>query len=107
MTVYVKGFKIDRQKVADMAGVPRGDPLVDAGIRSVVDLLNRSAYIKIVGGYEEPGPDGHRPLALIIALEFCEDKEKLRAKELGPIDESIKFALPHTLVGPGVWEIFD
>lgn len=42
MTVYVKGFKIDRQKVADMAGVPRGDPLVDAGIRSVVDLLNRS-----------------------------------------------------------------
>ncbi|KAH9991547.1 hypothetical protein BJV77DRAFT_522193 [Russula vinacea] len=84
MTVYVKGFKIDRQKVPTWL-----------------------EYQEIVGGYEEPGPDGHRPLALIIALEFGEDKEKLRAKKLGPIDESIRFALPHTLVGPGVWELFD
>ena len=35
-----------------------------------------------------------------------DDEERLRKKELGTIDESIQAALPHTLVGPDVWELF-
>jgi hypothetical protein len=105
MTLYVKGFKIDRQKVADMIGAPRGDPVVDAGIRVVVEQLNRSAYIDIVAGYEPPSPDGQRHLALVIALEVDNDEERLKKKELGAIDESIRAALPHSLVGPDVWEL--
>jgi hypothetical protein len=104
MTLYVKGFKIDRQKVADIVEAKRSDPLVDAGIRVVVEQLNRSAYLDIVTGYEPPSPDGKRHLALVIALEI-DDEERLMIKELGTIDESIKAALPSTLVGPDVWEL--
>ena len=56
-------------------------------------------------GYEPPSPDGERHLALIIVLEFDYDEERLKKKELGAIDESIRVALPHTLVGPDVWEL--
>jgi hypothetical protein len=58
MTLYVKGFKIDRQRVADIVEAKRSDPRVDAGIRVVVEQLNRSAYLDIVTGYEPPSPDG-------------------------------------------------
>jgi hypothetical protein len=34
-----------------------------------------------------------------------DDEERLRKKELGTIDKSIRAALPHTLVGPDVWEL--
>jgi hypothetical protein len=105
MTLYVKGFKIDRQKVADMVEAPRGDPVVDAGIRVVVEQLNRSTYINIVAGYEPPSPDGQHHLALIIALEIDHDEERLKQKELGTIDESIRAALPFYLVRPDVWEL--
>jgi len=71
----------------------------------VVKRLNRDAYLKIVTGYGPRGPDGMRHLALIIALEIDDDEEGLRGKELGPLDESISIALPHTLVGPDVWEL--
>ena len=104
MTLYVKGFKIDRQKVADIVEAERSDPLVDAGIRVVVEQLNRSAYLDIVTGYE-PSSDGKRHLALVIALEIDDDEERLMKKELGTIDESIRAALPYTLVGPDIWEL--
>jgi hypothetical protein len=39
MTLYVKGYKVDRQKVANIVGAP----LVEAGIRAIVDRLDRSA----------------------------------------------------------------
>jgi hypothetical protein len=87
-----------------MVEAPRGDPVVDAGIRVVVEQLNRSAYIDIVAGYEPPSPDGQRHLALVIALEIDDDEERLKKKKLGTLDESIRAALPCTLVGPDVWE---
>jgi hypothetical protein len=93
MTLYVKGFKIDRQKVADMIKAPRGDPIVDTGIRVVMEQLNRSAYIRIVVGYEPLSADGQCHLALVIALEIDDDEERLRKKELGTIDESIRVAI--------------
>jgi len=107
MTLYVKGFKIDRRKIANLLEVTsETDPLVEAGIHVVVERLNRDAYLKIVTGYEGRDPDGNRNVEMIIALEFDKDEERLRKKELGTIDESISIALPHTLVGPDVWELF-
>jgi hypothetical protein len=78
--------------------------LVENAICVIVHQLNRSAYLNIVGGYEPPGPDGKRYLALVIALEIGDDKDELEKKDLGEIDESIKKAL---LVGPAVWELSD
>ena len=63
--------------------------------------------MNIVTGYEPPSPDGKRHLALIIALETGEDKDEIKKKDLGEIDESIRVALPHVLVGPDVWELFE
>ena len=68
--------------VAAMVETDITDPLVDAGIRVVVERLNRAAYINIVTGYEPLGPDGKRHLALIIALEIDDDEERLKKKEL-------------------------
>jgi hypothetical protein len=47
-----------------------------------------------------------RDLAFIIALEIGYDKDELKKKDLGEIDESIKEALPHVLVGLDVWELW-
>jgi len=84
MTLYVKGFKIDRQKVADMIGAPRGDPVVYAGIRVVVEQLNRSAYIDIVAGYEPPSPDGQRHLALVV-YQSCPSPYSCGTRRLGAL----------------------
>ncbi len=43
-------------------------------------------------------------------LGTCEigvDKDELKKRDLGEIDESIKRALPHVLVGPDVWELWE
>jgi hypothetical protein len=40
MMLYVKGFKIDRQKVVEIVESQRSDPLVDVAIRVVVEQLN-------------------------------------------------------------------
>jgi hypothetical protein len=63
--------------------------------------------VNIVGGYEPPGPDGERYLALIITLEIGDDEDELKKKDLGEIDESIREALSHVLVEPDVWELWD
>lgn len=66
-----------------------------------MDRLNRSAYMNIATGYE-PASHGERHLALIIVFEVGDDRDKLKEKELGSIDESIEAVLPHILVGvPG------
>jgi hypothetical protein len=44
-------------------------------------------------------------MTLIVALEFGENEDELKRKELGPTDKSIKKAHDHhVLVGPDVWE---
>jgi hypothetical protein len=109
MTLYVKGFKIDKDKIANLVGAEdRVDPRVETGIFSTVEQLNRSAYLSIEMGYEPAGPDGELQSALIIALEIGEDKDELKKKDLGEIDESIRRALHlRVLVGPGVWELWE
>jgi hypothetical protein len=53
---------------------------------------------------------GKRPnekdLALAIVLEIGDDEEALKKMELPSLDETIAVALPHVLVGPGVWELW-
>ncbi len=52
MPRYVKGFKIDREKVANMVGArDTMDPDVGATIRAVVGLFDRSAYLRIECGW--------------------------------------------------------
>ena len=46
-------------------------------------------------------------MALIIAMEYGDDEEKLRGKDLGDVDESIRVTLPHVLGGPDVWKVFN
>jgi hypothetical protein len=105
MTIYVKGFKIDRQKLANMLEVEAEDPRIMIGINIVVQKLNRSAYKNIEGGYE-PTVDGHRQLVHIIAMDYGDNEEQLREKELEDVDESIRVALPHVLEGPDIWELY-
>jgi hypothetical protein len=83
MTLYFKGFKVDRENVANLVGVTdRFDPLVESAISAIVGRLNRSAYLHIEGGYELPSPDGERHVSSIIAMEIGADKDELK-KGLG------------------------
>jgi hypothetical protein len=108
MTLYVKGFKIDRQKVANIVGASNiNDPLVDAGINAVVKRINRSAYLKIEGGWDRVSPDAKREIEFILAFAIGTDKDELKAKDLGELDETIMEALPYVLVGPDVWELYE
>ena len=93
MTLYdVKGFKLDYEKVANIVGArSQTDPLVWSGVSAVVDGLNRSAYLKIVGGYEL---EGERHFCFIIALAIGDDKDELKERDLGEIDESIRSEKP-------------
>lgn len=108
---YVKGFKLDRQKIAKVAGVGNpSDPEVDEYIRVIISGLNRGGY-KFIGTVHEHTPpgqqaDGSTHLAVAIVLELGYDAEELRKKELKPIEESIAFAQPHVLDGPDVWELW-
>jgi hypothetical protein len=55
MTLYVEGFKVDREMVAKIVGTRDGmDPRVDTGIAVIMDLINRSAYLNIAGGLRTP-----------------------------------------------------
>ena len=108
---YVKGFKLDRQKITKVAEVDGpSDPEVDEYIRVIISGLSRGGY-KFIGTVHEHTPLGQQAngslhLAVAIVLELGCDEEELRKKELKPIDESIAFAQPHVLDGPDVWELW-
>ena len=107
--MYVKGFKLDRNKLAKLAARYSGDDGdVDSYIPVLIHQLNRDSYKYVGCAYEhEPDPrDGQRHLTLVIVLEQGMDKEELERRELKhPIDSSIEWALPHVLEGPDVWEL--
>ena len=107
---FVKGFKLDRSKIAALAEVESSsDPEVDAYIPIIVYQLNRDGYKYITAGWEHDVPrdakDGR--LALIIVLDIGYDEEELRQKDLGDIDWSIEWARPYVLFGPDVWESYE
>ena len=103
---YVKGFKIDRNKVANMIEVDPADQEVDEYFRVIVHMIPRTAY-KFITSAKNPNvpidqSDGH--LALVIVLEVGDDENALREMEI-VVDPTIEWALPHVLVGPEVWEV--
>ena len=107
---FVKGFKLDRSKIAALAEVESSsNPEVDAYIPIIVHQLNHDGYKYITAGWEHDVPcdakDGR--LVLIIILDIGYDEEELRQKDLGDIDWSIEWARPHVLVGPDVWESYE
>ena len=58
---YVKGFKIDRKNVADVADVESDrDAEVDAYIRVILSGLDRSGY-KFIAAAQEHIPPGQKP----------------------------------------------
>jgi hypothetical protein len=79
----------------------------DALCERLQGYRDRSAYLKIVGGYEL---DGEHHLSFIIGLEIGNDKDELKEKDLGEVNETIREALPHVLgtfgsFGNGVREV--
>jgi hypothetical protein len=105
---YVKGFKLDRAKIAAGFGLKsRNDPEVDAYIPIIKNRLNRSGYkyVALVWEHEvDRTADGK--LGMVFVLDGGYDAEELKRKELGEIDWSLTWARP-VLVGPDVWESYD
>jgi hypothetical protein len=106
--IYVKGFKLDRNRLAKMtARYSGGDGDIDSYILVLIHHLNCDSYKYVGCAYKhEPDPrDGQRHLTLVIVLKQGMDKDELERRELKyPIDLSIAWALPHVLEGLDVWE---
>ena len=107
--MYVKGFKLNRDKLAKVAARFANN---DGDFYSIIPVLMhelRRDSCKYIGwAYEhEPDPrDGLLHLALVLVMEQGMDKEELERRELKhSIDPSIERALPHVLEGPDVWKL--
>ena len=108
-TQFVKGYIIDYNLVAKAAKIDASDPDVHYYTRIIMMGLNRDGY-KFIGSVYRRIQPGQKPdekdLALAIVLEIGDDQEALKKMELPPLDDTIEAALPHVLVGPGVWELW-
>ena len=103
--MYVKGFKLNRDKLAKVA--PRFANN-DGDFHSIIPELRCDSYKYIGWAYEhEPDPrDGLLHLTLVLVMEQGMDMEELERRELKhSIDPSIERALPHVLEGPDVWKL--
>lgn len=106
---FVKGFKIDQDKVVRSAKLKDPDlTIIESYITTIVHVLNREGYKYIGCAYDhDPDPqDGERRLVLVIVLDESTDEEELKNKALGQIDDTIEWAKPHVLEGPDVWELW-
>ena len=105
----VKGYIIDYNLVAKAAKIDASDPDVHYYTRIIMMGLNRYGY-KFIGSVHRRIQPGQKPkekdLALAIVLEIGDDEEALKKMELPLLDDTIEAALPHVLVGPGVWELW-
>jgi hypothetical protein len=108
---YVKGFKIDRERIAKLAHVADDhDPMVDMFIHIIIKDLKRSGYKYIGAVHDHPLPPQYENtdenLAVVIILDEGHNKTELQERELGPIDDTIQIAQQHVLIGPDVWELW-
>ena len=106
---FVQGFKINRHKVALVAEVEsQRDPQVDNFIHVIISRMNREGYKYIAAAYDhDPSPtEPDDYLSLVIVLADSHDEAELKKRDVGQIEESIEYARPHVLDGPGVWELW-
>jgi hypothetical protein len=89
--------------IANILGVETNSPEVSEFNYNVVRSLDPDGYKFIGLVYQHTQPSR---LAMAIVLEIGEDPEELEKAEVS-IDSTIAAALPHVLVGPGVWELWD
>jgi len=104
---FVKGYKFDRAKIAQtfkLSGASDND--VDDVIHTAVSMLNRQGFLYLACAYDDkPGVDW--TLCNVIVLDEGTDPKALHEKPLveDQVDETILWARPHVLDGPGVWEL--
>ena len=103
-TLFVKGFKIDHEKIANCHLSSSSDPKVHSYIDAVVRLLNRDGYKYIGGVY---GHENRDEIDMVVVLEEGFDKDELMQRDLGIVDKTIEWAKPYVLTGPDVWKLWE
>ena len=102
-TIYIKGYKLDRQKIRNM--FPREEHEPDenyelAWYRLIVEGIPETAYKYVGCGVE---PDGH--LNLVLVLDDGYDKLKMQEIGVKPLETLPQQALQ--LLTPGIWPSSD
>jgi len=97
MVQYIKGFEINRDKVATIVPCDK----VDVAITIILEqCLDRADFKYIACGYRE----GHKVTwPLVIVLDDGFDEQALRKRPLGKIHQSVQWVMD-VLDGPDVWE---
>ena len=93
--MYIKGYEIDRAKVAESFGKDR----VNEAVIAIVEFLDRRSYICVDTGYMPN--DGSYPL--VIVLDMDSDEEKLKKRPLREVDPTFEW-MRSVLNGPSVWK---
>ncbi|KIK07867.1 hypothetical protein K443DRAFT_673117 [Laccaria amethystina LaAM-08-1] len=102
--VFIKGFKFDKQKIATrfqhkLDGPD--DPRIENVITQVMsDISDAAEYAyKLRAGKTVDG------VSIFIVYDEADDRAKLEARELGPVEPVIRLAQRDFITGPAVWEI--
>ncbi|KIL58785.1 hypothetical protein M378DRAFT_15257 [Amanita muscaria Koide BX008] len=95
---YIKGFAINREKMAAFHELEPGSPTVEMAIHLTIRYLNRDAFLFIGCGLK---PDGGRQLVVVLDVDY--EKDKLKERPLKPLDSSLNNVMP-VLDGPDIWE---
>jgi len=95
---YIKGFAINREKMAAFHKLEPGSPAVETAIHYTIRYLDRDVYLFIGCGLE---PDGECQLVVVLDVDYEEDK--LKGRLLKPLDSSLNNVMP-VLDGPDIWE---
>ncbi|KAF8880321.1 hypothetical protein BD779DRAFT_1676015 [Infundibulicybe gibba] len=96
---YIKGFTVDRSRLATLLDIDNSDLLSLGGaVEETIRYIDRDAYL-FIGGGVRPGQD---VFEIVIVLDESNNEDKLRGRELGPLDPSILAAMC-VLEGPSVW----
>ncbi|KAM6497576.1 hypothetical protein JOM56_008049 [Amanita muscaria] len=95
---YIKGFAINREKMAAFHELEPGSPTVETAIHLTIRYLDRDAFLFICCGLK---PDGGRQL--VVVLDVDDEEDKLKERSLKPLDSSLNNVMP-VLDGPDIWE---
>jgi hypothetical protein len=98
---YIKGFAINRQKIADFFTIEPNSPLEGSAIHETIRWLerDRDGFMFIACGIKPDQP--HRMLVIVLDEDY--DEDALRGRPTKPFSPSLTAVFP-VVDGPDVWE---
>ncbi|KAF9479924.1 hypothetical protein BDN70DRAFT_878228 [Pholiota conissans] len=100
MTFFLKGYRVDTDKIAQMFDMPRSRALDYKPM--IVRNINRGSYKYIGTGYE---PDGH--INMMIVMDDGYNAAELMRTPMPPSEDGVLLSIARHICTPCVWPDYD